>query len=117
MYSEGWEEKHPGRQGISRSHPILIFVMEGINELLGDGTESIENRRVEMFVYARSVDHQVDLFRTYYGPTLSLFNKVPEDKRDELHDVMVDLLQRFNESTDGTLAFKVDYQQTVAIRA
>lgn len=97
--------------------PIRWGTEEGINELLGEGTESIENRHVEMYVYARSVEHQVDLFRTRYGPTVNLFNQVPEEKREELHTVMVDLLQRFNEATDGTLALKIDYQQTFAVRA
>lgn len=97
--------------------PIRWGTKEGVHELLGDGTESIENRHVEMHVYARSVGHQVDLFRTRYGPTVNLCKNVPEDKQEELQEVMMGLLQRFNEATDGTLALKVDYQQTVAARA
>lgn len=99
------------------SSPIRWGTEEGIQELLGDGTVSIENRHLEMYVYARSVEHQVDLFRTQYGPTVNLFNNVPEDKQEELQEVMEDLLERFNEATDGTLKLKVDYQQTVAVRA
>ncbi len=97
--------------------PIRWGTEGGIHELLGDGTESIENRQIEMYVYARSVEHQVDLFRTRYGPTVSLFNQVPEDEQEEVREAMVDLLERFNETTDGTLKLKIDYQQTVAVRA
>lgn len=97
--------------------PIRWGTEEGIRELLGAGTTSIDNQHFEMFVYARSVEHQVDLFQNYYGPTVNLFNNVPEDKQEEVHNLMVDLLQRFNEATDGTMALGVDYQQTVAIRA
>lgn len=97
--------------------PIRWGTEEGIQELLGGGTESIENRQIEMYVYARSVEHQVELFRTRYGPTVNLFDNVPEDKQEELREVMVDLLQRFNEDTDGTLKLRIDYQQTVAVRA
>lgn len=70
--------------------PIRWGTEEGIHELLGDGTESIENRQIEMYVYARSVEHQVDRFRTRYGPTVNLFNNVPEDKPEEVREGMMD---------------------------
>lgn len=70
-----------------------------------------------MHEYARSVEHQVDLFRTRYGPTVNLFNNVPEDEQEEVRQAMVDLLERFNEAPDGALKLKIDYQQTVAVRA
>lgn len=96
--------------------PIRWGTKEGINELLGEGTSSIENRQIEMFIYARSVEHQVDLFRNYYGPTVNLFNHVAEENQGELFEAMVGLLEQCNVADDGTMVLKVDYQQTIAVK-
>jgi hypothetical protein len=69
-----------------------------------------------MYNYARSVEYQVELFRKYYGPTVILFNNVPENQQEKLRGEMIDLLQQYNVADDDTLVLKIDYQQTIAVK-
>lgn len=96
--------------------PIRWGTEKGINELLGEGTSSIENKHLELYIYARTVEHQVDLFHKYYGPTVNLFNNVLVDRQDELRGVMVDLLEKYKKADDGSMVLKIEYQQTIAVR-
>lgn len=96
--------------------PIRWGTEEGIEELLSHGAQSVENRHIEMNIYARSVEYQVDLFRNYYGPTVNLFKNVPAEQKNELRKEMVELLEAFNQADDGTMVLKIDYQQTLIVR-
>lgn len=96
--------------------PIRWGTEEGINDLLGGAIRSIENRKLDLHIYARSVEHQVNLFRNYYGPTINLFNNIPSEQQDELFGAMVELLEKYNVADDGTMVLKIDYQQTIAVR-
>ena len=96
--------------------PMRWGTEDGIHELLGGGTRSIENTPKTMYIYARSVDYQVEMFKKYYGPTSNLFNTLPPDKHEEVHNTMIDLLQSYNRATNGTMILEIDYIQTIAVR-
>jgi ubiquinone/menaquinone biosynthesis C-methylase UbiE len=57
----------------------------------------------------------VDYFRDYYGPTLKAFEVLGEDGK-LLHADLIELVERYNTATDGTVAFPSGYVEVIARR-
>ncbi len=96
--------------------PLRWGTSEGLGELLGAGTRSIENRRRTALQYYRSVDHAVDVFSTYFGPTIRALETLDADERDRLRTDLRAVFDRYNRATDGTAVVENQYLQSVAIR-
>lgn len=97
--------------------PLRWGTADGLEELLGDGARSIVNRPRTARQYYRSVDHAVEVFSTYFGPTIrALDTVVPERRADLLRD-LGEVFARYNRATDGTAVVENTYLQSVAIRA
>ncbi|MGB7219169.1 MAG: hypothetical protein WBD07_10220, partial [Vicinamibacterales bacterium] len=89
---------------------------EGLKDLLGAGTKSIRTERKIVTMYYRSIDHAIEIFRTYFGPMARAFEAIDADGRDALRSDVAALFDRYNRATDGTLAMEAAYLQVVAIR-
>ncbi len=97
--------------------PLRWGTDEGLAELLGAGTRSIESERRTALQYYRSIEHAVDVFRTYFGPTIrALEESDPADQAD-LVDDLGGVMRRYNRATDGTAIVENQYLQTIAITA
>lgn len=90
---------------------------EGLRELLGNGTTSIAMGRTSLMQYFRSVDHALDVFFTYYGPTARAFNAANAAGQQALRHDIGAVFENYNEATDGTLVMRCEYLQVVANRA
>jgi ubiquinone/menaquinone biosynthesis C-methylase UbiE len=66
-----------------------------------------------------SAEANVEFFRTYYGPTLKLFEAVGASGACELTKELADLARRYdrNGGTDGPIAIVAEYLQTVIVTA
>lgn len=64
----------------------------------------------------RSPEHWMEVFRTYYGPTLKAFAALPADKQQALHDDVMALLAQFNRADDGTLVLPSEYLEIVVTK-
>lgn len=96
--------------------PLRWGTPEGVAELLGDGVSSIESRTRQALQYYLSVEHAVEVFSTYFGPTLRARATVgPEGEADLLDDVAA-VFHRYNRVDDGTAVVENTYLETVAIR-
>lgn len=91
--------------------------MEGLEELLGAGTRTFESDRRSARQYYRSVDHAVDVFGTYFGPTIRVLQTVDSDERERLLDDLGAVFSRYNRATDGTAIVENQYLQTIATSA
>lgn len=89
----------------------------GLAELLGPGTSSITSDRRRFFQYYRSVEHAIDVFRTYFGPTARAFQALDPAGQEALRKDIEALFRRYNRATDDTAVIEGEYLQTVAIRA
>jgi ubiquinone/menaquinone biosynthesis C-methylase UbiE len=89
----------------------------GIIELLGRSARPIRFERRTVHFYFRSVDHAIDVFRTYFGPTVRAFQALDADGQESLRRDIADVLQRYNRATDGTAVLEADYMQVVATRS
>ncbi len=93
--------------------PALWGTEERLQEFFGDIATNI---RIEKKMYDfryKSVDHFVDIFSTYYGPTLKVLEALDEEKRAQFTAELRDLLDSWNEATDGTLTIPSEYLEVV----
>ena len=97
--------------------PLRWGTADGLEELLGPGTRSIENERRTALQYYRSVDHAVEVFSTYFGPTISALGMLDSDGQEELRSDLREVFSRYNRATDGTAIVENQYLQTVATTA
>jgi len=60
-----------------------------------------------------SAEHWLDVFRTYYGPTNRAFASLDAKKQAELEADILDLLDRSNRDSTGTLIISGEYLEVV----
>src|SRR5215212_9875678 len=96
--------------------PALWGTEQRLRELFGDEISDLTtNRRLFVFRY-RSAAHWLEVFRTYYGPTLKAFAALDAEGQAGLAHDLTELLQRFNQGGSATLAVPSEYLEVVATR-
>jgi len=73
--------------------------------------------RIAVFQYHRSIDHAIEVFRTYIGPTSRAFQMTSGEAQEALRKDLRAVFTRYNRATDGTVVIESRYLQTVATRA
>lgn len=97
--------------------PALWGTEQRLGELFGDGISDLTvNRRFFMFRY-RSVEHFLEVFRTYYGPMLKAFAALDASGQAGLTRDLTELMQRFNIGGSDSLIIPSEYLEVVAIRS
>ena len=94
--------------------PLHWGTAEGLDELLGAGIRSIESERRTALQYYRSIDHAVDVFSTYFGPTIRAFERIGSEDQDRLRNDLGGVFGRYNRATDGTAIVENQYLQSIA---
>lgn len=94
--------------------PLRWGAADGLDELLGEGTKSIESERRTSLQYYRSVDHAVDVFSTYFGPTIRAMESVDSDEQEQFRNDLEAVFNRYNRAMDGTAIIENQYLQTIA---
>ncbi|HEV2126094.1 MAG TPA: class I SAM-dependent methyltransferase, partial [Chloroflexota bacterium] len=89
---------------------------DGLRELFGDGVTSLRATRQSFIWRFASAQQYLDLFRTYYGPTLKAFEALDETGRQALARDLQEAVERFNRADDGTLLVPGEYLEVVAIK-
>ena len=64
----------------------------------------------------RSVEHFLDVFKTYYGPVLKAFAALDEQNQMRLAADFHDLIGRLNQADDGTVVVPSDYLEAIVIK-
>ncbi|HEU5100247.1 MAG TPA: class I SAM-dependent methyltransferase [Roseiflexaceae bacterium] len=97
--------------------PPALWGTEGrLRELFGDGISDLRSeKRTYTFRY-RSAAHWLEVFRTYYGPTLKAFAALDAAGQASLAADLTDVLERFNRGGSATLAVPSEYLEVVATR-
>jgi SAM-dependent methyltransferase len=97
--------------------PVRWGTEQGLQELLGDGIASIDNQRCTADIcFAHSVEHAMERFQTYFGPTIRAFSVVDPEHHDALWNDIADVVRRYNRATNGTVVLEAEYLQTIARR-
>jgi ubiquinone/menaquinone biosynthesis C-methylase UbiE len=85
-------------------------------EMFGKQTSSTTfKRRFFQFRY-RSPEHFVEVFRTYYGPTVKAFEALDQAGQKRLGDDLLQLVGRMNRSGDGTMVVPSEYLEAVLVK-
>jgi SAM-dependent methyltransferase len=96
--------------------PALWGSRARVTEMFGAAALSIRaESRTFAFRY-RSPEHFVEIFRTYYGPTLKAFAALDEANQQGLTKDLLALVGRMNRAEDGTMVVPSEYLEVVIIR-
>ena len=89
---------------------------DGLRELFGDAVTELRATRQSFVWRFASAQQYVDLFRTYYGPTLKAFAALDETGQQTLAADLIAAVERFNRSNDGTLLVPAEYLEVIATK-
>jgi hypothetical protein len=93
--------------------PALWGTRARITEMFGLSAGAIRiEPRIFNFRY-RSPQHWLDVFKTYYGPTLKTFAALPAEGQSALAADLLALVGQFNRATDGTMVVPGEYLEIV----
>jgi hypothetical protein len=97
--------------------PLLWGTEERLCELFGDGISDLSvERKISGQTY-RSVDHWLEFFRTYFGPTKVAFERVGPEGEGTLEADLRSFLEESNTAGDRALVLEAGYLEVVATRA
>ena len=97
--------------------PAAWGTRERIGELFERQARSIVAAERQFVFRYRSPQHWLDVFRTWYGPTLKAFAALPAPAQAELENDLMVLVDRFNRADDGTMVVPGAYLEVVITRA
>jgi ubiquinone/menaquinone biosynthesis C-methylase UbiE len=93
--------------------PALWGTRARVVELFGEHAASIQTVERHFVFRYRSVEHWLDVFVTYYGPTLKAFAALEPAAQALLRNDLLALAARFNRSGDSTMVAPGEYLETV----
>lgn len=97
--------------------PLAWGTEKHLHELFGARVTSIRTQRVQCVFRYRSLEHWLEIFRTYYGPVHKAFESLAPAQQTELARELVAGMKQLNRSGDATLVAPSEYLEIVAIRA
>jgi ubiquinone/menaquinone biosynthesis C-methylase UbiE len=97
-------------------HPTRWGTDAGVRELLGAGAASIRTERRTFTQHFHDIDHAVEVFQTYFGPTARAHEMSDDAARERLRADLAEIFRRYNRASDGTVALECAYLQVVATR-
>jgi len=93
--------------------PALWGTQARLEEMFGSQASEIA-AEPRMFVFRyRSPEHWLEIFKTFYGPTLKAFAALDETGQAALTRDLMALLGEFNHADDGTIVVHSEYLEAV----
>ena len=93
--------------------PALWGTRARLEEMFASQASDI-SAEPRMFVFRyRSPEHWLDVFKTFYGPTLKAFAALDETGQAALKRDLLALLGEFNHADDGTIVVHSEYLEAV----
>jgi ubiquinone/menaquinone biosynthesis C-methylase UbiE len=96
--------------------PSLWGTRPRLAEMFEAGAASIKAESRNFVFRYRSAEHWLEVFKTFYGPTLKAFAALEPRARTALANDLLALVSRFNRSGDGTMVVPSEYLQVVITR-
>jgi ubiquinone/menaquinone biosynthesis C-methylase UbiE len=93
--------------------PMLWGTRARLTEMFGTAVASVRIEQHHFMFRYRSPEHFVDIFRTYYGPTLKAFEALDEAKQHGLRNDLLSLIKGMNRAEDGTMIVPSEYLEIV----
>lgn len=105
---------NPPPQGVAS--PLRWGTDEGLRNLFGDAVSAISSKRQTHYSHMRSIDHAVEVFATYFGPTVRAIECVGPNSEATLRDDLATVFSKYDVSKDASAIVEMTYYETVAIR-
>ncbi len=96
--------------------PALWGTKEFVDQNFSAQAQSIDIVSRDFAFRYLSAEHWLEVFRTYYGPTYKAFNSLTSEEQVALAADIIELLNRFNVATDGTLNVPSTYLEIVVTK-
>jgi SAM-dependent methyltransferase len=96
--------------------PALWGIEARIKEMFGASAAAIKAERRHFNFRYRSAEHFLDVFKSYYGPTLKAFAALDAANQHGLTNDLVALIARMNRAEDGTMVVPSEYLEVVITR-
>ncbi len=93
--------------------PALWGTKARLTEMFGTSATSIKAESRNFTFRYRSPEHFLDIFKTYYGPTLKAFAALDEANQRGLANDLLALIGRMNRAEDGTMVLASEYLEIV----
>lgn len=87
-----------------------------LDEMFHEGGREIRSEVRSIRQYYRSVDHAVDMYARWFGPTARTMQMLTADSEARLRHDLAAVMSKYNVATDGTLVLEGTYLQTVIER-
>jgi len=87
-----------------------------LDKHFGAHVSKIEVTQRQFAFRYHSADHWLDIFTTYYGPTLKAFEALDEATGESLRNDIKRLIGQHNRATDGTMVVPSEYLEIVISR-
>ena len=97
--------------------PLRWGTEEGIADLLGDEVSSIHTQKRAYTWRFPNAEAMVDLFRTWYGPTVKAFATVGSDGEAALERDLLAVVERAAHRRGDAIAIPAEYLEVVAVRS
>ena len=96
--------------------PVMWGTENHVRDLFGDAISDLRAERRSVRMRFLSVDHNLEFFRTYFGPTKMAYERLDDPGREAYEADMRAMLERWNEAGDRALVMTADYLEVVARR-
>jgi ubiquinone/menaquinone biosynthesis C-methylase UbiE len=96
------------------SSPLRWGSDEGLEALLVPRVQSMRSEERVALQYYRSIDHAVQVFTTWFGPTVRAAEALEPESRERLREDLRSMFERYNRATDNTAVIENRYRLTVA---
>ena len=97
--------------------PVAWGTEERLRELFGDAISDLQIKRRVCTQRFRSVDHFVDFFSTYFGPTIAALERVGPEGEEALTNDVRAVVERYNRAGERAAAIDAGYLEVIATRA
>jgi len=97
--------------------PALWGTRDRLNDLFGAVASSISSTSRYFNFRYRSPEHFIDVFKTFYGPMHKTFESLDRARQAAFTWELLELLDRLNRASDGTLVVPSEYLEVVIERS
>ena len=96
--------------------PALWGTEARIKEMFGPSAAAIAAERRHFVFRYRSPEHFLDVFKTYYGPTLKAFAALDATNQQRLQQDVLALIGTMNRAKDGTMIVPGEYLEIIIVK-
>ncbi|MDX6608526.1 MAG: hypothetical protein QOF85_451 [Solirubrobacterales bacterium] len=97
--------------------PVLWGTEEHVRELFEDGVTDLRFERKVSRQPFRSMDHYLEIFRSYFGPIKMAFDRVGADGEEALEADLREQLEKCNTAGNRAFVLEPEYLQVIARRS